>query len=273
MSVRSYLYVPADRPERLAKAFTRGADAVIADLEDSVTPDSKDEALLQLRRWLGTLKNTSIPIWVRVNSGDRQEAELQSLAGERAVTGFVLPKVESAEQLSAASSNLRQSDAPKLLAPLIESATGLVEIHSIARAKFVHQLHIGEMDLAADLDLTPGEDGSALLYARSIVVVASRSAGLVAPSAPVSANIDDLPSFEATTSTLRRLGFNGRDCIHPAQVSISNIVMAFSATEAQWASNLLREAESSRGAFRASDGTMVDEAVLRRARQIAQQSS
>ncbi|MBC7592375.1 MAG: hypothetical protein H7288_00255 [Kineosporiaceae bacterium] len=156
---------------------------------------------------------------------------------------------------------------------MIESATGLVEIHTIARAKYVHQLHLGEMDLAADLDLTRAEDGSEFLYARSIVVIASRSAGLVAPSAPFSANIDDLPSFEATTSALRHLGFHGRDCRHPARVAISNAVMAFIAAEVAWASNLLSEAESNRGAFRATDGTMVDEAVLRRARQIAQQSS
>ncbi|MFJ4170749.1 HpcH/HpaI aldolase/citrate lyase family protein [Paenarthrobacter sp. NPDC089714] len=264
----SYLYVPGDRPDRLAKAFNRGAGAIIADLEDAVTEDNKDQALETVSNWLDSLPGTPAPVWVRVNTGPRREHELRTLAGHRHLTGFFLPKADTPADVTGVHDLLHALGHPTSLAPMIESATALVNIHQIAAAPGVFQLHIGEMDLAADLGLSPGSEETELLYARSLLVIASRHAGLVQPAAPVSAEITNHDAFRASTHHLKRLGFTGRDCIHPAQVTITSDVFTPTPDEIHWASSVLAAATENHGAYRDAAGNMVDEAILRRARSI-----
>lgn len=264
----SYLYVPGDRPERLEKALRRGAGAIIADLEDAVIDRNKDTALANVMNWLDRLPLEHIPVWVRVNSGDRREHELRSLGGQSGITGFLLPKVDAAGEVYKAYSLLQGVGHNPRLAPMIESATALVNVHDIADAPGVYQLHMGEMDLAADMGLTPGPDEIELLYARSQLVVASKHAGLVPPVAPVSAEIIGLERYRFSTESLRRMGFVGRDCIHPTQVRIATEVFAPTEDEVAWAKEILAKSTHSYGAYRDSSGNMVDEAVLRRARDI-----
>jgi citrate lyase subunit beta/citryl-CoA lyase len=274
---RSYLYIPGDRPDRLAKGLTRGADALIADLEDAVTPDHKDAALEHVDAWLADQHHAGAQIWVRVNTDPgRQAAELRRLAHHSQLAGFLLPKIEQPDTVRVAAELLDRLGCLGALAPMIESATGLVNIHQIARITGVYQLHLGEMDFAADLGLDPNPAdpaGTELLYARSLVVVASRAAGLVAPAAPVTAEINGTAHFEATTRHLRRLGFHGRDCIHPRQVELTNPIFTPTADELAWAAEVLESARSSPGAFRDGNGAMVDEAVLRSARALLANST
>ncbi|MFK0007688.1 HpcH/HpaI aldolase/citrate lyase family protein [Paenarthrobacter sp. NPDC090520] len=264
----SYLYVPGDRPERLTKAFNRGAGAIIADLEDAVTEDNKDQALNTVTSWLDSLTETPAPIWVRVNTGPRREQELRSLAGHPHLAGFFLPKADTPADVTDTHDLLQDLDHPKPLAPMIESATALVNIHQIAAAPGVFQLHIGEMDLAADLGLSPGPEETELLYARSLLVIASRHAGLVPPAAPVSAEITNHNTFRASTEHLKRMGYTGRDCIHPTQITITHEVYTPTPDEIHWATTILAAATENHGAYRDTAGNMVDEAILRRARNI-----
>lgn len=264
---RSYLYVPGDRPDRLAKATSRQADAIVADLEDAVADNVKDAALGTVLDWLDSVADGT-SAWVRVNSGGRREHEIAELAAHPALDGLFLPKVDQASEVDRASRIVRSAGRKLKLAPMIESAKGLVNIHAIAVADDVYQLHIGEMDLAADLDVSPSVDAAELLFARSLVVIASRNADLIAPAAPVSAEIDDIELYKATTEQLRRLGYYGRDCIHPAQVVSANEAYTARPEERAWAEWVLQEAKTSPGAFRDQAGSMVDEAVLRRARRI-----
>jgi citrate lyase subunit beta/citryl-CoA lyase len=264
----SSMYIPGDRPERLERGFERGASALIADLEDAVVEESKDGALANIVEWLGSVRDPGVEIWVRVNGGERRDREIGVLATQPALTGIVLPKAESAAEVRAAATLLDAVHSALLIDPLIESASGLVNIHEIAAVPRVNRLHLGEMDLAADLGVQPGPAGDEFLYARSLIVVASRYAGLVAPAAPVTAEIDDTDAFRASTLRLRHLGFFGRDCIHPAQVAVANEVFGATAAELAWAESILTAAALNHGAFRAADGTMVDEAILRRARSI-----
>ena len=269
---RSYLYVPGDRPERLEKAIGRGADAVIADLEDAVTPDHKRLALDHIDAWLQTLEAGSTQIWVRVNDPDQRTAEISRLARHHQITGFVLPKVDQPSDVSRVAEQLQAAGSPAFLAPMIESARGLVAIHAIAGEPRVYQLHLGEMDLAADLDLDPNVD-DALLHARSLIVVASRAAGLPAPPAPVSAEINDAATYTDQTRYLAALGFHGRDCIHPRQVQIATAVFSPNDADLAWAKEVLDMASTAHGAFRDSTGQMVDEAILRRAREMLAHAS
>lgn len=268
-SPRSYLYVPGDRPDRLAKAPGRGADELIVDLEDAVAEDAKDAALAVVLAWLPTVVDSDPPVWVRVNRGDRGLAEVAQLAAEPWVAGFCLPKVESAEEIAAVDRVLTAADRDIRVAPLVESARGLAAVQDIAAAARVRLLHLGELDLAADLGLSPGPDESELLNARALVVMASRVARLAAPPAPVSPVIDDFGLFADSTRRLARLGFSGRACIHPDQVAVAHRVFALQPDELTWAREVVDAADAATGGVvRAPDGTMVDLAVVRRARRI-----
>lgn len=275
-AARSYLYVPGDRPERLEKAFLRGADQLIVDLEDAVAPSAKDFAVETVLGWLGSLPVRHAPVWVRVNSGERGREEIRCLATESSIAGFCLPKSETAEEVREADRLISEamarsgSGAPReiWLAPLLESAVAVVNVQEIAAAPRVRMLHIGEVDLAADLGVSAGVTGDEFLYVRSRVVIASRAAGLWAPPAPVSVQIDDAEAFRASTERLKAMGFVGRACIHPSQVAVANEVFTATQDEIAWARAILAQVDGTAGAFRGEDGSMVDEAVVRRARDI-----
>lgn len=261
MSPRSQLYVPGDRPDRFDKACDSGADAVIIDLEDAVAVPHKKAALASTVDWLDEQRHEDLQIWVRVNR--RQPAEVLALAGCARLTGLCLAKVESADEIDAV-----HVAAPRLrLAPLIESATGLVHLDAIAAAPAVAWLHLGEIDLAADLRITP-RDGSELDPYRAMVVLASRRAGLPPPPAPVSPELRNMEAFGASTQRMLDRGFQGRACIHPDQVAVVNSLCTPDAATVERARKLLAAAEQADGAFRGADGQMVDAALLRRASQL-----
>jgi citrate lyase subunit beta/citryl-CoA lyase len=266
--MRSALFVPGDRPDRLARAFSRGADAVIADLEDAVLPAGKGAALENVVDWIASLDSSSPPVWVRVNGPDARGPEIDLLADLPRLTGLVLPKAESADEVSEAYGRACQGRSGKPIAPMIESAAGLRELFAIAGGNGVAGLHLGEVDLAADLALEPGDDELELVSARSAVVLASRCAGLPPPLGPVSPVLDEPGWFSASTWRLRRLGFAGRACVHPAQVAVANSVFSSTPEEQAWALDVLTRHADGSGAFRDAAGRMVDEAVLRRARAI-----
>jgi citrate lyase subunit beta/citryl-CoA lyase len=142
---------------------------------------------------------------------------------------------------------------------------------AIAAAPRVDFLHLGELDLAADIGASPGPDGAELHHSRSVLVLASRAAGIGPPVAPVDPVIDDPERFRSTSEALGRMGFVGRACIHPSQVAIATEVFTPSVDEIRWATELLEGQEANpHGAGRDRDGRMVDEAVLRRARTVAE---
>lgn len=156
------------------------------------------------------------------------------------------------------------------VSPLIESGAGLAAVMEIARCPRVRMLQIGEADLSADLGLEPGPGGLELLLARGKVVVASRAASLLRPVAAVSATFRYLQRFHAETLELRRLGFRGRACIHPAQIPVVHDVFTPSAEELADAHAIMRAYEHmlERGEATGVDhrGRMLDEAVVRSAR-------
>jgi len=262
MPPRSYLYVPADRPDRIAGAFGRGADALILDLEDAVAADRKQAALDYLVSWL---PRAQAPVWIRVNAGERGLADVRTLAGLPNVAGFCLPKA-SVAQVTAAARALEGSAAQ--LAPLLEDAAAVLDARAIAALPRVVRLQIGEADLRAQLGLRPGLDERELLAIRSQVVLVSAAAQIGPPLGPVSVNFTNLDAFAESTRALRRLGFAGRACIHPAQVAIVNAEFTATPEEAARARSVLSALAASGGAAtRMPDGEMVDEATARAARQ------
>lgn len=261
MAARSYLFVPADWPERFTKALDAGADAVIIDLEDAVAPGAKAAAREALQAWLASAQ--ARPVHVRVNAPQTPWfAQDLALCAHPLVQGVVLPKAETADQVAAV---VAAAPGTPVL-PLVETAVGIGSARSVARAPGVQRLVFGSIDFQADLGIE-GED-DALLAFRSELVLASRLASLQAPVDGVTTALSDEQAIVQDTARARRLGFGAKLCIHPRQVAAVNQGFTPGAQEIDWARRVLAAAQASGGAAVAVDGKMVDAPALLRARSL-----
>jgi citrate lyase subunit beta/citryl-CoA lyase len=268
---RSYLYVPGNATEKLAKALTRGADALVIDLEDSVPSASKAEARSGIMSWLESIEATNATeVWIRVNPGEMRWEDIEALHSLRWLTGFVLAKTETSEDVARCARMLAElGDDQSLLMPLLETAAAILDSRLIASQPRVRQLQIGEVDLAADVGMTPGPDSAELHWARAQVVFGSSAAGIHPPVGAVSVMIDDDEGLARSTKLMQRAGFMGRACIHPRQVTIVNEVLLPSEEEVREAEGILLSFADAqvRGLAVATDSTgrMIDPAVIRNA--------
>ncbi len=278
MTVRSWLYVPGDGGERLDKAIGRGADAVIADLEDAVAASAKDDAREAVAAWVRGGSPSGVQLWVRVHAGEAGLLDVDAVVAA-GLTGVCVPKVASRTELELLDVRLAAAERSAQITvgrvrvmPLVESAQGLLAVHDLLRAPRVDQLQLGEVDLAADLGLEVADSGLQLLHARSVVIVASAAAGALPPPAAVSREFRDLQRFRDDTDALRRLGFVGRVCIHPAQLAVTHEVFTPSAQQVARARDVVDRFDAALSTGRAvatdEDGRMIDEAVVRSARRV-----
>ncbi|WP_234195328.1 HpcH/HpaI aldolase/citrate lyase family protein [Pseudacidovorax sp. NFM-22] len=254
---RSYLFVPGDRPERFAKAWDSNADAVILDLEDAVAPQDKDAARAAVAAWLSAER----PVWVRINACDTAafEGDLQ-LIGRPGLAGLMVPKAEALPPALLAAATA--ADCPLLA--LVETARGIALAQEIARTPGVARLAFGSIDFQADLGI---ESEEGLLPFRSMLVLASRLAGLPPPVDGVCTALDDATVLDADSRRSRALGFGGRLCIHPKQVGPVHAAWAPTPAEQAWARRVVEAMDASGGSAVRVDGKMVDQPVLIRARQ------
>ena len=262
---RSYLFVPADRPERITKALASGADAVIVDLEDAVAPATKFGARAALAQWLANAAPAStVPLLVRINASGTEwfDDDLALCGSSAAIGGVMLPKAERVAELDA----VRDAAPGRALIPLIETAEGFDNMRALAGAVGVQRLAFGSIDFQLDLGISG--DGAELLLFRSQLVLASRLASLTAPIDGVTTALDDDAPVARDAQAARRLGFGAKLCIHPRQVAAVNAGFTPSAAEREWACRVLEAVERSGGAAVAVDGKMVDKPVLLRARAV-----
>lgn len=258
LTARSFLFVPADRVDRYAKALASGADMAIIDLEDAIAHDEKDKARAALDNAWGSFDHEDRVV-IRINGLDSLElADDAALCASLSPAAVMVPKSESVEALAALSARL--GDIP--LVPMIESALGFSEIASIARATGTARLAFGHIDFQADLGMVADEVQSELASARFGIVVASRTAGLPGPIDSIT--LETAKASEIVHATQRgiRYGFTGKLCIHPDQIAPVHAAFAPSAADEAWARRVVEAAESSRGAAVKVDGRMVDRAVI-----------
>jgi citrate lyase subunit beta / citryl-CoA lyase len=267
LPARSWLFVPATRQERFAKAAASGADRVILDLEDSVAPPEKREAARALS---GASLPANVPVYLRVNGhGTEWFQDDLAVAARLPVAGIVLPKAEAGEHVARAAAAL---PAAHRIVPIVETAVGLWNVLDVARAPRVERVAFGAVDF--ELDTGMRDEGDSMAYARSRVAVASRVAGVAPPIDSVSLGIDDEAAVARDAERGRRLGFAGKLCIHPRQVGPTNRVFQPGEADVEWAESLLaalaaRPGDAAAFSFR---GTMVDRPVIERARQILAQA-
>ena len=263
---RTYLFVPGNRPERFAKALSSEADAVVIDLEDAVAADAKADARAAVHAWAAAADPSDrARAVVRINDAGSPEhaADLQLIA-EAGLSAVMLPKAETVEQVA----TVRAAGPLRVLA-LIETARGVEQAAAVAAAEGVTRLVFGTLDLALDLDLDIDQAPDGLGYAAGRLAIASRIAGLPAPVAGVTPQLDDRVRLLADLAWSRRHGFGAKLCIHPAQVEPIHTALAPDAETLAWAHRVLAADRATSGAARL-DGRMIDRpVVLQAARTLA----
>jgi citrate lyase beta subunit len=257
---RSCLTVPGDEPRKLAKAAATDADEVIVDLEDAVAAERKDGARETVARALRELDWRAATVAVRINAaGTPWHAGDLDLVREARPAVVVVPKVESPDALAGL---------PVPAEAQIETARGLVECERIAAAPGLEALVFGPGDLAASLgvpELTIGA-GAHADYALARIVVAARAYGLAAVDGPFPGFADEA-GLRVSAARSRALGYDGKWCIHPAQVGPCNEIYTATPAEVARARELLALT-----GVTGSGGEMVDEANRRMARAILARS-
>jgi citrate lyase subunit beta/citryl-CoA lyase len=260
--LRSLLFVPADNPDRAARAFDRGADAVIVDLEDGVAPEVKPRARTVAVDLLRDRPGPSVRL-LRVNPLDTEwgAADLEAARG-LPVDALVLPKATPATIEPWAMLGV-----PLLV--LVETAAALRASYEIASHPAVAALILGGADLSVELRLQPRPDGLELLHARSQLVLDSAAAGIRAPFDVVQFDLHDAAALERECELGKSLGMGGKTCIHPAQLEVVNRVFSPSERELAEAQAVVEAFEAGirdgRGAV-AHAGRMIDAPVVAAAR-------
>lgn len=274
MNIRSFLFVPGDRPERMAKALGLGADALILDLEDSVAPAAKPEARRQVAAFLSA--NPEAKLWVRVNplDGGENEKDLDAvLAGHP--DGIVLPKSEGGACVAELVKRLtaRGNATAQVMAIGTETPGAVFGLGSYKGAKRLAALTWGAEDLPASIGAATSReaDGSYTApyeVARALTLFGAAAAG-VAPIETVYPAFKDLDGLAAYAARARRDGFTGMMAIHPAQVEVINAAFTPSAEEIAHAEAVVAAfaANPNAGALQL-DGKMIDRPHLVQARRI-----
>lgn len=269
------LYVPGDRPDRIAKALRAGTDTVIVDLEDAVAPARKHEARDALSGLADAMAaaaadGSSPGVQVRVNArgSEWHEPDISALAALPDAVGVRLPKTQSPGDVAA----LRVALPGREIHALLESALAVERAFEIASAG-VASLALGEADLRAELGVPAGRDGEeGLRWARSRLVNAAAAAGLPAPLMSVYADVADLDGLASSCREGRMLGFGGRTAVHPRQLAVIDEVFAPTAEEVARAEEVVRRvgaaAADGTGTVVLDDGTFLDIAMVRAAERV-----
>ena len=274
MRLRSLLFVPGDRPDRMQKAFAAGADALILDLEDAVAPAAKAEARRHVVDFLRAVGGNQI--FVRVNPLDsvENERDLEAVAGAHP-HGIVLPKAEGGQDVDELARRLTKHGnvSAQILAIATETAAAIFGLGSYGGAKRLAGLTWGAEDLPAAIGAATSrdEDGSFTApyeIARSLCLFGAAAAG-VAPIETVYPNFKDMDGLAAYAGRARRDGFTGMMAIHPAQVPVINEAFTPSEAEIAHAQAVVAAFDAQPGAGALSlDGKMIDRPHLMQARRI-----
>ncbi len=285
---RSVLAVPGSNLGMAEKALASAADAVFLDLEDAVAPEEKPGARAKVVSAFRELDWGSRPTLFRANALNtpffyRDLIEVAEEAGD-ALDAVMVPKVQRPEDLYVVATLLDQIELSTGIEPgrtkieaQIESAEGLANALEIARSSArLTALHFGPGDFAASVRMPQRSigvmdewdevyPGHRFHYAMQHIVVAARAAGVRAVDGPVADHRDE-EGLRASCLLARSLGFDGKWCIHPAQISTVNEVFSPTKEELEWARKVMgayEEANAAGSGAVSVDGQMVDAASIR----------
>ncbi|MBV8137629.1 MAG: CoA ester lyase [Deltaproteobacteria bacterium] len=280
--MRSLLFVPGDSERKLAKGETVGADALVLDLEDSVSADRIEIARAMVRDYLlGHRDRSRTRLWVRVNplSSEKSLPDLAAIVAG-APDGVMLPKVNSAAELALLDNYLTALEVREGVAR--GSVRVLLVATETARAMFnlggfggitarLWGMTWGAEDLPAALGATTNRDESGELeftyrLARSLCLLAAVAAE-VEPIDTVFTDFKDTKGLLREAQAARRAGFTGKIAIHPDQVEPINQSFTPSAEEIEYAQRVVNAFSSGAGTV-GLDGKMLDMPHLKQAQRV-----
>ncbi|KAF9266650.1 beta subunit of citrate lyase [Marasmius fiardii PR-910] len=283
---RSYLYVPSSSERMLEKSRNVNSDIIIYDLEDSVSPSSKASARDRLKGFLNA--NTNLPaserIAVRVNDITTSffVEDVSAILRIPRVQTVVLPKVNSVQDLHFASRHIHQvlqqnsRQTPLHIVSSVESAKALWNLGDIARWKSEHDevqggvlsgLLFAAEDYCADTCIIRTRSRQELLYTRSQIAIAAKAFGLEAIDM-VCIHYKDPDYLKDECEDGRRLGFTGKQAIHPSQVETILSTFVPTSDEITRAAKILQKMESAHASQKGAiglDGEMIDAPMIKQA--------
>ena len=280
--IRSALFVPGNRPDRIDKAVNTPADAVIVDLEDAVPPAMKAEARPLVR---AKLKEHNTPrLLVRVNALDTEfvQADLDELVVD-GLACIIFPKMEKPEQVRKANQLLSKAEAKSgipqgtlSMIALIESALGVENAFQIVSEKTdparLFTVAFGAADFTLDMGIEMTKTGEEIAYPRARLAVACRAAGVEPPiDTPYMIDLKDPQAVEADAVYARQLGFQGKLCIHPNQVDICNRIFSPTEKDIEQAHKVVtafKAAEAAGTGVLQVDGKFIDLPLVKQAQRI-----
>jgi len=275
---RSMLFLPGNTPNMLINGSCLGADAVIFDLEDAVSPAEKDAARILVRNTMRYMDFRGCERIVRINSIDTPywKKDVDAILAQKPDL-ILLPKTGSARDVQEADAYISQAE-EKLgmetntvgLMPLIETAMGVENAFAIASASNrVKALFLGAEDLTADLQCKRTKEGREIEYARTRLVVAARAAGVDVYDTPFT-DVNDDEGIEKDASYAKGLGFTGKAAISPRHVEVINRVFSPTQKDIDYAYEVMDAIriakEQGKGAI-ALHGKMIDAPIVTRAQQ------
>jgi citrate lyase subunit beta/citryl-CoA lyase len=274
---RSSLILPVNIPRFVEKAYTRDADAIVLDLEDSVPAQEKASARKLIRDSLAVAGRGGAEVLVRVNNDPGLLADDIDAAVYPGLDGLAIPKAESGAQIRDILTRIDRLERARGLTPgylrlslAIETPRGLLAAEEIARSSDrIATMSIGVEDYCLELGVEPSADGIELLYPVAHLVMICKAVGVQATGLVGSiAGFRDLATFEQAALRARQLGCEGAGCIHPDQVTVLNRVFTPDPAKVDDARRVVEVFEDGvrRGTASVNlDGRMVDVPVYKRA--------
>ncbi len=273
---RSMLFLPGNNPNMLINGNCLGADSVIFDLEDAVSPDEKDAARILVRNTMRNMDFRGCEIIVRINAIDTPywQKDLDAILPYQ--PGLILlPKTSGTADVLVADAYITEVE-KKLgittgtvgLMPLIETALGVENAFAIASAtNRVKALFLGAEDLTADLQCKRTKEGREIEYARTRLVMAARAAGVDVYDTPFT-DVNDDEGIEIDANLAKALGFSGKASISPRHVDVINRVFSPTLEEIDYAYEVMETIvlakKQGKGAI-ALRGKMIDAPIVMRA--------
>jgi citrate lyase subunit beta/citryl-CoA lyase len=268
------LFVPAAAPQRWQKAHTRGADAIIVDLEDSTQPEAKAAARLLATDAVRTLNANGATVTVRVNNDAHYLADDLEAVVVPGLRAIVLPKVETAAELDSLSAMLDALEYEHELergavgvVAVIESPRALEQVAAIASGPRLIGISLGSEDFALSLGRPPTPQ-SLGLAAQAIAYAASARGLMGIGMATGIANYTDLDAFADEARRAHAMGLTGAMCIHPNQVPVLNDCFGASPADIADAQAILAAWDQRTDGVVSHNGKMIDQPVVERARRL-----
>ena len=263
--IKTWLFVPATRLDRVAKAFAKGADAVIIDLEDTVAPHDKALARQGLQNYYADGEQRAV--WVRINQAGTADfdEDIKLCRQLPQFTGVVLAKAEQAADIE----YLHQATSLPIIA-LIESARGLYQLDSLAKANGVSALSYGFLDLCNDLNVKVGTPAAEIIanQIRYQMLVTSKVHQLWPPIDTIYPDFKDDEGLHQRVMQWSALGMSGMLCIHPNQIEVINQACRPTNEQIEFAKKVVDEYQRCGQAIFQLEGIMVDAPVIERCRQL-----